>query len=439
MEVGTMSDSRILRHIASAVAVLLASFALAVPASAQAPRAANSERTGSVPAGTETPGQERDQASILAQLFRQFPSINLADVSTSDATGTPAAASTSKTSPAAPAGANCARTVWADVIAINQPYMFNRLGAARPGGMVYVLRGDAQPILPAKGWVAGNIQLKPYKRARPIVLRANVGDCLSIKFTDYLANPSDGNLYLPPKNVPGGQVNPDLAPNTLISGIHVNGMQMADSIDSDSSFVGGNSNSLGDPQSAVAPPSKSKTYKLFATAEGTFLLYSMGAPFRTGQITAGLFGAVNVQPTTAEWYRSQVTEADMKLATNGSTPDGHPKINYDKTYPACPANNPQGINTTTRCSPAGSPPMPVLNMLDANNNIRHTDLTGLITGPKANGFLFVDGGQPVLRPNPAYTGGQNPPYPPRIQPYREFTIIYHESTAAVQAFPQFFD
>jgi hypothetical protein len=438
-----MSGSRILRRIASGVAVILASFALAVPASAQTPGAANAERTGSVAAGTETPGQERDQASILAQLFRQFPSINLADFSTSDETGTPAAASTGKASPAAPAGANCARTVWADVIAINQPYMFNRLGAARPGGMVYVLRGDAQPILPAKGWVAGNIQLKPYKRARPITLRANVGDCLVIKFTDYLANPSDGNLYLPPANVPGGTVNPDLAPNTLVSGIHVNGMQMADSIESDSSYVGGNPNSLGDPQSAVAPPSKSKTYKLFATAEGTFLLYSMGAPMRTGQVTAGLFGAINVQPASAEWYRSQVTEADLKLANSGATADGHPTIDYGKTYPPCPGGNPQGFNMTTRCSPVGLPPMPVLNMLDANNNIRHTDLTGLITGPKASGFLFVDNGEPAFRPNPAYSGATNPPstppYPPRIQPYREFTIIYHESTAAVQAFPQYYD
>src|SRR5207249_556693 len=214
-------------------------------------------------------------------------------------------------------------------------------------------------------------------------------------------------------------INPDLVPATLTAGIHVNGMQMADSISSDSSFVGGNTNSL-------VAPGQSTTYTLYATAEGTFLLYSMGAPMRTGQITAGLFGAINVQPKGAEWYRSQVTEADMKLASNGTTPDGHPKINYDAVYPACPPATPG-----TPCSDPSLPPLPVLNMLDANNNIRHTDLTGLITGPKSNGYVFVNSGQPVL--------GENPAEPNRTQPYREFTIIYHESTAAVQAFSEYYD
>jgi hypothetical protein len=363
------------------------------------------DRTQSAPSsqGTETTGADEEDRG--------------------DFTGVPA-------NSAAPApSVSCGRTVKAYVVAFDQPFMMNRLGAARPGGMIYALRGDVQPIVPSYGYRAGNIQLKPYKRARPIVLRANVGDCLQITFTNYLKDPRDGNLYLPTTTTPppaSANVNPDLVPATLTAGIHVNGMQMADNVASDSSFVGANNNSL-------IPPNQTKVYTLFATAEGTFLLYSMGAPMRTGQITAGLFGAINVQPRGAEWYRSQVTQKDLDMArdtskgVNGFTTDGHPIINYNAVYPP---GNPR----------AGKP---ILKMLDNSNNIVHTDLTALITGPASNGFVFVDNGEAVFRPNPAYSGKTDPPstppYPPRTQPYREFTIIYHESTAAVQAFPIYYD
>src|SRR4030095_1501365 len=140
------------------------------------------------------------------------------------------------------------------------------------------------------------------------------------------------------------------------------------------------------------------------------LLASMGAPMRTGQITAGLFGAINVQPRGAEWYRSQVTQKDLDMArdlskgNNGFTTQGQPIINYNAVYPP---NNPR----------AGKP---ILKMLDNNNNIVHTDLTALITGPASNGFVFVDNGEGVFRPNPSYSGKTNPPttppYPPRTQP-----------------------
>ena len=56
-------------------------------------------------------------------------------------------------------------------------------------------------------------------------------------------------------------------------------------------------------------PPQTQTYTLFAKAEGTFLLYTMGDTSSTGnQLTRGLFGALNVQPAGAEWYRSQVTQ-----------------------------------------------------------------------------------------------------------------------------------
>jgi hypothetical protein len=474
-----LSDNRLVEHGASFIAAVLACISLSAVASAQTHTPANSVQAApaveaapkvnpvhksspaSYPAlsaaSPEQPASPVPQASPIPQanpVPDTAPAAVIKDLSvaaetpvatpdvvptaTPDAmpTATPDAIPaelpvTSTPEPsagaaAAAAGVVCNRNINADVVAFDQPYMFNRLGAARPGGMIYALRGDVQPIT-GSTLTAGNVQLRSFKRARPIVLRANVGDCLKIVFTNYLKAPRDGDLYLPPTTTPppaGASVNPDLVPATLTAGIHVNGMQMTTSISSDSSFVGGNASSL-------AAPNQSLTYNLHATAEGTFLLYSMGAPMRTGQITAGLFGAINVQPKNAEWYRSQVTQLDMQTASNGTTPGGQPKINFDKTYPACPAGNPRGFNRTLRCSDPSLPPMPVLNMLDANNNIRHTDLTGLITGPKANGYMFVDGGEPIFRENPAE--------PARTEPYREFTIIYHESTAAVQAFSEFYD
>ena len=46
----------------------------------------------------------------------------------------------------------------------------------------------------------------------------------------------------------------------------------------------------------------------------------------------GLFGSVNVQAKGAEWYRSQVTAEELKLAQTGITPAGQPLINYDAVY-----------------------------------------------------------------------------------------------------------
>src|SRR5436309_16034591 len=79
-----------------------------------------------------------------------------------------------KVNPAAPPPvAPCQRTINADVVALPQPIMLNRLGAAIPDGLVFALKADTAMV---NGW----LQLKPGKRPRPLVLRANVGDCLNI-------------------------------------------------------------------------------------------------------------------------------------------------------------------------------------------------------------------------------------------------------------------
>ena len=102
----------------------------------------------------------------------------------------------------APAGAAaqdrvCERTVKANVVAIRQPIWLNRLGANIPDGMMYALARDVvdgsgrscdagipgnptQPSVTAACLATGaRVHLRDDKRTRPLVLRANEGDCLA--------------------------------------------------------------------------------------------------------------------------------------------------------------------------------------------------------------------------------------------------------------------
>ena len=83
---------------------------------------------------------------------------------------------------------NCERMIKADVVAFDQPFFYNRLGAVNPAGMIYALRRDvkAKPTSTSTALTPGNVVLKDYKRARPIVLRMNIGDCLQILFQNLL-------------------------------------------------------------------------------------------------------------------------------------------------------------------------------------------------------------------------------------------------------------
>ena len=68
-------------------------------------------------------------------------------------------------------------------------------------------------------------------------------------------------------------------------------------------------------------------------------------------------------------------------------------------------------------------------MVDATGNTIHTDLNAIITGPNAGRFPDSQTG-PEFNPISAS--------PDRREPFREFTIHYHEVTTAVQAFVDFY-
>ena len=92
----------------------------------------------------------------------------------------------------APPTTGCTSVVKADVVALDQTIVYNRLGAVNPYGMIYALRRDvankATGLTEAEGGTLspGNVELREDKRPRPLTLRMNVGGCLQVKFQNLL-------------------------------------------------------------------------------------------------------------------------------------------------------------------------------------------------------------------------------------------------------------
>lgn len=334
-------------------------------------------------------------------------------------------------------------TVYVEMAAINQPFMYNRLGAAQPTGMIFALVSDLDRNItyPIPENILGKVRLKSSKRPRPIVLRANKGNILKIKFTNLLS-PYDSlevvNAYNTnqPNTITQSQAS-GIYPRTRAAGVHILGTEMANNISSDGSWSGANTSSL-------ANPGETLEYILRVPEEGAFLLFSSGATVANGgqpggQLTNGLFGTLNVQPDGAEWYRSQVTEDDLDqtITHYEQTPEYAGTANIvikkedikdiyamEKTYP---------IIDYDKTDPTGKPILKMYTEKKHSNGsitrtLVHTDLTAIITGPNRGDFT---GDSPSFFKVPAS--------PDRRRAYREFGIHYHESPWTVQAFPVFYE
>jgi len=87
--------------------------------------------------------------------------------------------------------------VTAKVVVLDNPTVFNRLGAQNPNWITYALRRDVvfvnrvNPLDPDNGTpitqlvrpdLAGNVELRPDKRTRPLVVRSVAGACLTVNF-----------------------------------------------------------------------------------------------------------------------------------------------------------------------------------------------------------------------------------------------------------------
>jgi hypothetical protein len=304
--------------------------------------------------------------------------------------------------PVNPPAAACANTVTANVVAFDQVFTYNRFGAFNPAGMMYALKRDVVPITGTAA-APGNVQLRPDKRPRPLVLRVNEGDCLQVTFTNMLTATRDqlsgvDNTNQPDKQpyaVPPAEIEflADNSTFTRAASMHVNGLDYVNGPSaSDGAHVGNNASSL-------VNTGETKVYTWYARKQGQYMIHSMGAPVGGegdgGQLVLGLFGAVVVEPQGAKWYRSQVTAAQLAAVNAGRNPDGTPKINFEALDSA-------GV--------------PVLNMRQGNE-IVHTDVNALITGFTEN----------CTNAPPSSTCGQ---------PFREFVVIFHDETKTVQAFPE---
>ena len=341
----------------------------------------------------------------------------------------------------------CPAMITADVVALDQPYFFNRLGASQPNGQIFALRSDivctsdnaSDSDCSSDNLTPGDVMLNPAKRPRPMVLRVPQGDCLRIDFENLLTpDPQSANStafkqsYDITSNVP--------ATATREAGVHVMGLslvaacqgdELAPAIDANAAFVGANGNSL-------AAPGDRRTYIYKADQEGAYLMQSAGAMAGlidgNGQITLGLHGMVNVEPPGAVFFRSQVTREDL-LAANRR---------HDCPYPLTPTDDGDLCLT-----PRGQPLIdywaeddhgrPILAMLDRdpdgrNSELVGSDLTALIAyqdddfSSQPGEFPF-DPEDPLCFPVPAATG-QAPAETRCTRPFREITVIYEEPLAS---------
>jgi hypothetical protein len=370
----------------------------------------------------------------------------------------------------ASAAFTCEREVIADVVVIDQPLMFNRLGAGNPNGMMFALRRDVifsdtqLPLTvggrtPNPNTLGELYELRPDRRPRPMALRVRKNDCLTVNLQNLL-KPSPNPRNAAP--VPGalataaGQlftVPLDEQPLDRVVGFHAAGMQLVNSIDDDGSMVGrnhlpGGQGALDNVNGSLAGVGQTKSYKLFAEKEGVFLVTSegvlIGSDGNEGHVTNGLFGQIIVEPTGSAIYRSQTVEEEMRLATTGTTGDGHPILNYEATYPVTEPWISEGkaglpVLNTIRYTGASGPSGPIVEIV-------HSEIHGLIAyGPGGTMEPALDGpyaGKMGHFPKGTYplesVGKRNPTVPNRLEPFRDFSSQFHDETSNGQAFPGFY-
>nr|WP_319528252.1 manganese-oxidizing multicopper oxidase MnxG [Pseudomonas laurentiana] len=316
----------------------------------------------------------------------------------------------------AQAAVSCQRTWVANVVAFDQPMMFNRLGAQNANGMMFALRGDVvddHQVSLARGGAAvpGKVSLRPDKRPRPIVLRVAAGDCLTVNLQNLLAYQANPN-----KDRVDDQHDPmvDDQVTDRHVGFQVNGLQPVNSIGDIAANTGRNANFL-------VAPGASRTYTLYAEREGAFAATSKGATFggegAAGNVSNGLFGQVVVVPKNGRTYRNTLTEEEMRLSTTGRAPTGQPIVDYEARYPQ-----------REPWLSEGKAGMPIIAMVDGNEIIS-SETDAIVMGPNPDGSF-----PPSTYPLESI-GKRNPALPNRLEPFRDFASMFTDEVAGTQAFP----
>lgn len=352
----------------------------------------------------------------------------------------------------------CNRIIRADVVAFEQAYLLNRFGAYVPAGMMFALKSDVVSIDGASKLTPGHVRLRPDKRPRPIVLRANEDDCLEVHFTNLLSETKPDEGGIPAENggrlpdnaiaLAGSEPNDRLArpakvsvdaPRTRAASFHVTGLELMPIPDDQcplDAACGGDGSNVGLPAlqgirfnpgtstavkaafdiGSLAKPGQTVVTRWRAEREGAYFAHSMGAPIGGegdgGQVGLGLFGSVNVEPKGARWYRSQVTYADLRAARRDTAAGQHPYsgIDYDRE---------RMVDGRSR---------PILGLLDHDNRIVATDL---------NAVIVLDEHHAGTPESKQCTGAAFGTVCNHA--FREFTVIFHDEVHAEQAFAELDD
>ena len=161
-----------------------------------------------------------------------------------------------------------------EVSAIELPIVYNRYGDVDPNGLMYVLEENEKLV---KELVCKCTDTY-INLVQPLVIRANLGDIVEIKFTNKLCFPA----------------------SMSVAGLSYDIMK------SDGSEVGNNENSVADPNQTL-------TYRWKADVEGCFKFMDLGNTLSSeiGSNVHGLFGAIVVEAPGSYWTDPQ-TGCELK-------------------------------------------------------------------------------------------------------------------------------
>ncbi len=160
-----------------------------------------------------------------------------------------------------------------DIEAIEIPIVYNKYGDHDPNGLLYVLAKDAERIK-EKAYENFHQEIpQPYEEVQPLVIRANVGDKVVIRFSHALDRPLS---------------------------MHVQGLSY-DVQTSDGASVGYNRDST---------TKWCTIYTWYADQEGVFLFHDMAdtRSSEEGTNVHGLFGAIIVEAPESRWLSPETGE-----------------------------------------------------------------------------------------------------------------------------------
>ena len=172
------------------------------------------------------------------------------------------------------------------VSAINVRITYNHFGDNDPNGFMYVLDQDISAVRSQEASHAVSTGLRE-DRIQPLVLRANLGDCVVINFTNRLTQGP----------VPDDATTPLAAPPVSI---HVHGVAYQ------ATSAGG---AVGNDPNSFAAPGASVTYRLYldpALGEGAKVFHSHGDSREL--TTHGLFGVIVAEPAGSTFLDPQTAQ-----------------------------------------------------------------------------------------------------------------------------------